>query len=152
MGHRPNAHLVAVAWVRGIGTIDPTKVASTRPKNRSLWADYGFIQVGPVVGGSPDLHVPQRISVVEVSCWAINLNSSKPPWGKANQLAELVLNHPYSDPAGGGRDVSALLPTGYDGARVQCVYPNSEPREFEGDTASAALYKFELTINWTALT
>lgn len=151
MAHRPNALIVAVAWVKGVDGIDATKVASSVPRDKSVWATTGFIQVGPIVGGTPDPHVRQRDSVVEISCHAVNPNSIKPPWGKANTLAELVIEGTYGE-RGGGRNVSALLPSGYDGARVQTAYPTSEPREFDSPDNTVALYKFELTINWTVLT
>jgi hypothetical protein len=150
MGHRPNARRVAAAWANGVAGIAPPKDPTTLPRDKTLWAAAGFVQVGPVVGGAPDIHVEQRHTIVEIGTWAVNLNSVKPPWGKANTLAELVIRGCY-DPRGGGRDVSGLLPAGFDGARVQTVYPTSEPREFSPTENTAALYKFELAINWTAL-
>lgn len=150
MTHRPSSELVAVAWCKGVTGIDDGAVGTTLPRPTSegviRWADTGFVQVGPVVGGTTVLEMAVRRPVVQLSFWAANQGSSKPPWGRANALAELVVASTYL--IAGARDVSDLLPTGYAGARVMTAYA-TEPRRFPGDSGSYARYLLELTINWT---
>ncbi|WP_213451592.1 hypothetical protein [Rhizomonospora bruguierae] len=152
MSHRPTSDLVAVAWCRGVAGIPPGAVATTLPKPGAdgviRWADTGFIQVGPVVGGSMGLEMATRAPVLQISCWATNQGSSKPPWGKASQLAQLIVDGTYAGQQYGKRDVSAHLPDSYAGARVMTALA-TEPRRFPGDPGSYARYLLELTLNWT---
>lgn len=154
------SEIVAVAWLLGVGgiTADANHVGVTIPERDPTtgwaWEDTGFIQMVGVVGGSPGAHVPQRQAVVQIDTWAVNADSGLPPWGKARELAELIIADTYNTAANGdfgNRDVSALMPSGYHGAYVQSVWPLTEPRKVPNDPGAFARYTFELSLVWVEL-
>lgn len=146
----PSSELVAVAWLTGVSGLPSTAVGTTLPKDTSAWADTGFVQVG-VVGGTPDADVPVARPVMDVRCWAVRPGSAKPPWGKANQLAEVIRAACYrgEDDAEPFQRV-VTLPAGYRQARVLSVYWVTEPRRLPSDEARFACYGGDLQIHWTA--
>jgi len=140
---RATSELVAVAWLKGIvGDI----VATDLPKDDASWAETGFVQAG-VVGGSASMYVPRRDPVISVDCWAVNTDSAKPPWGKANNLAETVQAGCYASDI--QRDL--VLPGSFPGARVLSAYTVSEPRRILSDPASYARYNLSLALHWVEL-
>jgi len=145
MSLRPTSELVAVAWIKGVAGVPVTSVATDLPADNSTWSASGFVQV-TAVGGSPNIYVPVAQPVIQVDCWAVNPNSSKPPWGKANQLAEVIrmgcLDHPNV-----GRLLSGF-PAAYSNARCLSVYPISEPRRIRDDAADYAHYTMDLQFMW----
>lgn len=148
----PHGELVAVAWVKGIAGVPPSGVGTTLPGDNTTWAASGFAQVSGPVGGTPDMDVPLHRPVMQVDTWACNLGSAKPPWGKANQLAELIMAGCYGrgdDPEPAGRLVT--LPPGYQNARVLAAYATTQPRRNQiVDNARFARYTFDLQLHWTA--
>lgn len=145
---RPTTELVAVAWTAGL--FDEPIVSTTLPKPSSdqtiSWTDTGFVVVS-TVGGTPNWYHPMRDPVVSVDCWAVNPHSAKPPWGKANNLAETIL--------AGCLDVPNIprlltLPGDFPSARVLTAYPLGEPQRVRDDQASYARYNFPLALMWRA--
>lgn len=157
MSHAPTSELVAVAWLKGVAGLPVDSIATTLPgpdqqTNNVSWAASGFVQVGPVVGGSPHSDVPVRQPVLSVNCWAVNLGGKKPPWNRANALAEAITNAVYAltaDPAPYHRAVT--LPTGYRGALVLGASVLTEPRRRPAEPANYARYGLELQLSWVAL-
>lgn len=144
----PVTDLVAVAFLRTVPGLPVSNISTTLPKDVSAWAD-GFVQaVG--TGGTPGLYVPLDASVVNISCWATNVGSGKPPWGKANQLAALIkqecLNH-----AAFPKTLDMTSFGDYTPARVHTTYFLTEPRRIPSDEGSYARYDGDLQINWTPL-
>jgi len=144
----PHTELVAVAWLRGIPGIPSSGVGTTLPRDSSAWPD-GFVQVTSGVGGGPHRDVPQHQPVVQVDCWAANPSGSRPPWGRANQLAEIIAAHCY----GGINDAHPVqrrvsLPDSYQDARVQSAIVLTDPRRVEGDEARYACYSIDLQLFW----
>lgn len=139
---RPTTDLVAVAWLKGVPGIPVDSVATTLPSDSSVWAASGFVQVA-AVGGSPNPHLPTRMPVVAVDCWACAPGSGKPPWGKANTLAELV-----RDGTAGASGRVVELPVGGLSARVLEAWPLTEPRRVPNDDASYARYGLDLALRW----
>src|SRR3546814_20981463 len=76
-------------WIKSITGIPANSVGTTLPADNSTWEASGFIQV-QMASGNPDLYLPMNQPVLQVDCWAAKPNSEKPPWGKANNLAELI--------------------------------------------------------------
>jgi len=156
-----SSEVVAVAWLLGVPgiTADANHVGVTLPGRDPAtgtwpWADTGFVQLVTAVGGTPGMYVPERNPVVQLDFWAVNLDSGLPPWGKARQLAELVVADTYNtagNPTAGARDVSALMPDGYAGAYVQSVYPQTEPRRVPNDSGSFARLTMDLELAWVEL-
>lgn len=152
---RPTAERVAVAWLKALSGIPDNAVATVLPgpddAGNYSWAASGFVQVVGVVGGDPGLDVPIRRSVLEISCWAVNVNRKQPPWGRANALAEELVYAVYgyldsTDPRG-----PVVLPDSYGGAMVHTAIVQSEPRRRPADPSNYARYGLELELVWSAL-
>lgn len=142
----PTTDLVAVAWLRTLAGIDAGQVATTLPQSTSSWSELGFVQVTGV-GGAPNMYVPLASPVVQVDCWAVAATSSgKPPWNKANQLAELIRAACYD--LDSVADTIVSLPAAYANARVLSAFLLSEPRRVYDDDGSYARYQFDLQLHW----
>lgn len=159
MPMNPNSDLVAVAWISTIPGMSLDMVSTNLPQDFTTWAENGFVTAN-VIAGAPDLYLPIRRPVVQVDCWAVNPNSGKPPWGKANHLAELIRAHVEGD-----RRITNLkrllsFPQGdYLGANVLEAIMQTEPRRAVttgfipiGDEASYAHYLFDLELHWRVAT
>jgi len=142
---RGNTDLVVQGWLAGVPGLSEAMVASTLPSDVTGWAVSGFVQV-TTVGGTPDAYVPMREPVVSVDCWAVAPNSSKPPWGKANNLAEHIAAA-CQDHRGCNRVV--ILPEGYPPVRVHQAYLLTEPRRIPSDDGAYARYQMDLALHWT---
>lgn len=145
---RPNSELVAIYWLRTCPDLDPTKVNTTLPRDVTVWADTGFVQVANAVGGEPDRYAPLRHPVVQVDCWAVRPDSGRPPWGHAGALSEAILDYTYSRSSIRVVD----MPSDYVSARVLCVSAISEPRRGIADVANYAHYTIDLELNWAPVT
>ena len=149
----PNTELVAVSWIKGIPGIPVSSVSTTLPSDNTTWSASGFIQVPFVVGGSPDIDIQMYRPVVQVEFWAVNLSGAKPPWGKAAQLAQKVVQATWqgentSNPM--NRTLTMHVP-GYMQARAHSVYFVSEPRRIAEDEARFARYSGDLQIHWRVI-
>lgn len=153
MPMNPNSDLVAVAWLSGITGLSADMVSTNLPQDYTTWATSGFVTTS-VIGGSPDLYLPIRMPVVQVDCWAVNPSSGRPPWGKANYLAELIRSHVEAGPRTANHSRLLTFPQGdYFGAIVMTAIMRTEPRRgitegLGGDTASYARYLFDLELHW----
>lgn len=147
---RPNSELVAIAWLKGIPGLPTNAINTTLPKDNSTWAASGFVQVPFVVGGNPDFYIDVQRPVVQINFWAVNLNGSKPPWGKASHLAGLVIDATWraeNELTSAQRTVSMHVP-GYKQAHVFSAYFLMEPRKIPDDDARFALYSGDLQMHW----
>ena len=140
---RPNSDLVAVAWAKLVPGLPVNQIAGTLPEDNSTWAASGFV-VENTVGGTPAQENALRAPVVSFDCWACTPSSTRPPWGKANALAEAIVAAHYS-----GLHGQMVMPTGYGPARVLSTVLISEPRQGPLDAAGYARYIVELQIVWT---
>jgi len=146
MSHLPHTELVAVAWLKTIPGLPVTAVGTTLPDEQTRWPE-GFIQVS-VVGGVTSMDVPQRRPILQLDCWAANPRSAKPPWGRANQIAEIAYQACYDHDANLGKQVE--LVGDYAPAYVQSAFPMSEPMRRGSDIALYARYGFDLELVWRA--
>lgn len=149
---RANTDLVAVAWLGGITGLTPSMVASQLPTNNTSWAASGFVTVR-TSGGRPILDNALRSPVVTVETWAANPTSSKPPWSKANYLAELIVRgcYPRTDAERVAMQRSLTLLPNYPQARVLSAYVVSEPRRAYGDSGDYAHFVFDVALTWVDL-
>lgn len=88
---RPNATIVAKAWLATIAGIDASRVANELP-SREDWQGPidGFVTVTPLVS-SPEIYVPIQHPIVQFDCWGVFGGSSKrPDHGTANDFAERI--------------------------------------------------------------
>jgi hypothetical protein len=141
---RTNSELVAVAFLKLLPFIDAGQVATDLPKDQSKWAELGFVTV-TVVGGTPNVDLPQHAPVVTVDVWANSKDSVSPPWPKAVSLAtdisaafqaERVDSTPFDTRQNFGR------------ARVLDAVPQTEPRRIENDPQGFARVAFDLLLHW----
>lgn len=143
----PTSELVAVTWLKGLSYLG-TSVATDLPTDATTWAASGFTRVGPVVGGVPNLYYALANPVITLDFWANAADSGKPPWGKANQLAEQtragLLAH-------GSVPRLLVLPAAYDNARCITAYPLTEPRKMRADEAGFARYTMDAVFSWVAV-
>lgn len=140
----PNTELVTLTYLRSAATEASATfgVGTTLPENTATWVD-GFAQV-LVVGGAPDVDTPVRRPLIQVDCWVPSVNSSKPQWGKANHIAEVIMNAMFDD----NKNAKTLALGTYRNARVQAAYLVSEPRRVNNDPAGHARYTFDMTLAW----
>lgn len=146
MAYRPTSELVAVAWLKGLSGLN-NLVATDLPTDTTTWAASGFTQV-LTVGGSPAIDFALARPVLSLDFWAVALDSGKPPWNKANQLAEIA-RMGLLDHASVGRLL--VLPAAYDNARCVTVFPLTEPRKVRSDEAQYARYSMDAEFHWVAV-
>src|SRR5579864_8064737 len=131
-------------------------VGLSLPQEATKWYQTGFIQVGPVVGGSPNPEVPLRKPVASVHFWGVNgtqsapdtpVNlSNRPPWNRTAQLAEqLAAAAQTMRTSGAARQVSMLV-AGYAHATVHSARLLTEPKEDFGDPAGYAHLQVDLAL------
>lgn len=157
----PNSELVACGWLAQISGWTTAMVGTTLPRigptgPMPAWVSTGFVTVG-VVGGTPGSHVPLAEPALSVNCWAVNASCAghgqpinvqqKPPWDKANLLAEQIRHAVYVLDRGVGRAVT-LPVAGYAGAAVMSALMLTEPRRVPADLAGYARYQFDLQLDW----
>jgi hypothetical protein len=144
--YRPTSELVAVAWLKGLSGLN-NLVATDLPIDATSWAASGFTQVTGV-GGAGALDYALARPVLSLDFWAVAPDAGRPPWNKANQLAETartgLLDHP-SVPR------LVVLSAAYDNARVITAFPVSEPRKVRSDQAQYARYTMDAEFHWVAV-
>lgn len=137
----PTAELVAVHWLKGVDGLPVDQINTTLPEKKQDFAANGFVQA-QVFTGSLDFDTYMNTSVVQVDCWAYNANSLKVPWGKANQLAEIIKF--------GTRNAARTVnpPGNYAPAMVRSVLVRTDVRRVTNDE-DFARYTLDLVFNWT---
>lgn len=143
MSHHPNNDLVAVAWAKLVPGVPSDQVNTTLPDDETTWATSGFVRV-TVTGGTPADENALRAPVATFDCWANNPSSTKPPWGKANALAEALVAAHYNHLGG-----AVTMPSGYGNARVLSTILLSEPRRIPSDPSGFAHFQVDVQILWT---
>lgn len=147
-----NTELVAGAWLADLPGLSASMVGPRLPRpsadGKISWPD-GFIAY-TTVGGSPDMYQPLASPVLQLDCWATTPNSSKPPFGKANQLAEIVRWAVLERTNFG--ELLSMHPVGYAQARVKSAYLLQEPRPVYSDPGDYACYRFMLALLWIEVT
>lgn len=146
----PTNELVAISWLRTIPGIPSDKVSTNLPSgdNETALVSGGFVTV-LTIGGSVDPHLPRRDPVLQVDCWALEPDARrKPPFRRANQLAEIIQEACY-EPSNFG---FVETKTGYDNVGVQSAYLITVPRKVDPvDPARYARYTFDIQLHWVRL-
>jgi len=149
---RARTNLVAVAWLSGVTGLSPEMVGTKLPADQTLWATSGFIVVAPV-GGDTGSNVPLRDPVVRCDCWAVTPGSTKPPEGRAANLAEHIVRGTQlltpADARHSGRPLA--LPGAYPAARVLAAGVAGGPRPAYGDAGAFAHIVIDLSLRWVEL-
>jgi len=150
--NRPDAALVADAWLRLVVGLPTSCIGPTLPAARTEpapdWVIQGFVQ-HTAVGGAPGIHVPTRRSVVQVDTWAVRLDSRSVPWGIASRLAEAVWAGTFLESA---QEVALAVPNGYVLPLLRTVHALGEPVKVPDDGAGFAHFRFDLEFTWTLST
>lgn len=147
LAHTPNSR-VFVAWIASIAGLTADGVDTVLPPDDTTWQANGFIVVPGTVGGTPHATMPLRRPVGQVECWATKPGSEKPPWGKANDLAEQVRAATY-DRVNYGRLLTITYnDVSYPQAMVRSAKMLTEPRQVWGDAADYAGWQFDLALQW----
>lgn len=139
----PTNEVVMVAWLKALPNIPSDKVATVLPVDNSVIAPSGFITT-MVAGGEPHKYVPRNSPVYEVNCWAVNPNSEKPPWGKANNLAEIIKESFYDQSNFG----HLTTPSPFENVRTMSGYLLNSPKRVPEDEGRFARYTFEILFHW----
>ena len=145
MAERITTPLVVIGWLT---SLDIAPAASNTPQDTSTWAATGFLTVD-TVGGSVDADTGQRNPVVGIGGWWVKPNASTPPWGKAANLLERVVEA-VVDFHADGYAVEVQAPSGnFVHAKILSMWlPGSEPlRIYEPDTARAH-YSIDVALSW----
>lgn len=150
----PNSELVTLAWIRDVVTAYDVGVGTTLqgpdPETQVLsWGTTGFLTAA-VVGGSIHGTVPMRQPVMSIDVWAANVDGSRPPWGRANSIAELIVQAAYSFDWGDTQR-PVVLPAGFGSALVRDGSVLNEPERRPSDAANYAHYGFQLSVSWVPL-
>jgi len=103
-----------------------------------------------VVGGSVNGTVPVRQPVMSIDTYSYNRGGVRPPWGRANNIAEIIVRASYSTEWGAAMG-PVTLPSGHGAARVNAASVRTEPERRPADEAGYAHYGFELEISWVYL-
>lgn len=146
MPNHATAEGVAVAWATGLAL---PAVATTLPA-LSAWPIFsgtsvrGFVTVG-IVGSVPRGN-GMRESVASFDTWAAVLNSDRPQWGAANELAERLWTETLR---GEFPTVRVQQHASYFPAYVHSVHGIQEPRRIPDQDESRAHYATEIAIMWT---
>jgi len=142
---QPTSDLVAVNFIRSLVGIVAARVATTLPKDDEAIED-GFLVVTAIPGGSPGVYVALRSPVVNLTSWAVNRTSGKPPWGRANQILETVYMALINKPALPRKLV--FTEGDYEDAQILSAYLLTEPARVPGDEGSYARYTTEMMLHW----
>lgn len=146
----PTSELVAIAWLGlNVPGLAAGQVGTTLPKDVAAWQDQGFLQVQSIPGGrQPDVDLPLRLPVLQLDGWATSgPSSSKPPWNLANRLLELV-RLACEDAQTGKYGKTLVVKADYRNARVQAVYPLTEPARVPEDPSGYARFTMDLAVDW----
>ena len=85
-----NSEQVTVAWLRSQTDLSGIPIGTTLPQDTSSWASTGFIQISVVGRGHSNPEIGYRSPVMTAFCWALNPKKQNPPFGKANDLADII--------------------------------------------------------------
>ncbi len=151
---RPNSELVTLAWIRDVvttyGVAAGTTLQGPDAETGALsWGDVGFITAA-VVGGSVSGVTPMREPVMSIDVYATNVGKARPPWGRANAIAEAIVVAARSVDWGDTQR-PVTMPTGYGAARVSDASVLTEPERRPADEANFARFGFEMSVSWLAL-
>jgi hypothetical protein len=146
-----NSELVTQAWLSSLPFLNDGMVNPRLPEATETSTDAytsGFV-THQVVGGSPNIYVPERQPVLAVKAYGFpKKGSRKPQYDLSSGLLERIVKATYDT---GSFNAILDLGTGYPTAQVQQGHPVSEVRPSYGDKAYWAVYMVEIQIIWREL-
>lgn len=143
---RPTAELVAQAWLATIPGITSGMVATVLPAKATSWESTGFLVVA-TAGGNSELDIPVHRSLVQVDVACFTADSQRPPWGRADQLAQRVADACYGATS---RAAQLTLTAGPSTGRATLfsAWLSSEPQRLYGDDGSIARKRLDVMLAW----
>ena len=155
-----NSEQVAIGWLKAQTDLANVGIGTTLPADTNSWAQYGYIQVFVAGRGHSSPEIGYRSPVMTAHCWANNPTKQKPPWGKANDLADIIWDRCLVQ--GNGMENVSTAISGAPKVRVLQVWGVQEPRRHKWgfptlDTGAvinqgnAALYTVDFEIAWAEL-
>ena len=137
---------VCIQWLKTLDGIPSDGVGDRLPQDNSTWEASGFITV-EAISGSPDIYLPEKHPIFHLLFWANRANSQRIPWGKANNLAELLIRACEVD--NHTRYFGHLtMPDPYENVRVLSGYALTEPRKVTADEGRFACYEMDFQMHW----
>lgn len=138
-----NHVMVAKAWLATCPDLPPNKVATTLPEVEK-WADTGFITVGPIFPGTPGRYAAERGPVIQINTYAVfSTQTKRPNYGRANDLAEIILNYSYL-----WEVPTVTLPPGVKPVHLRSIYPVTEVYEVPEPDNGVAHYAVDMALGW----
>jgi len=150
----PNAETVVVSYLKAINVIG-NNVATDLPgpdgSGNYAWQDTGFIRVGSIFEDI-NYYTTRREAVATLECIAFTPNASKPPYPKANLIAEKVVNSTLPNQHFNVLKGKLELPSRYYPASVlEATIAVGPRRDFRLVQDNRAIYMVDLRIIWVAL-
>lgn len=121
-----NSEQVTIAWLRAQTDLAGVGIGTTLPEDTSSWATNGFIQITVSGRGHSSPEIGYRSPVMTAHCWATNPHKQTPPFGKANDLAEIIWNQCLVE--GNGLENLSTAVSSAPKVRVLQVWGIQEPK------------------------
>jgi hypothetical protein len=150
----PNAETVVVSYLKAIDVIG-NNVATDLPgpdtNGNYPWQDTGFIRVGAVFEDI-NFYTTVRETVATIECFAFTPNASKPPYPKANLIAEKVVNSTLPNQHFNVLKGKLELPSRYYPVSIlEATIATGPRRDFRLVNDNRAIYMVDLRLVWVAL-
>lgn len=150
----PNTETVVVSYLKAIDVIG-NNVATDLPGPDGFgnypWQNEGFIRVGSIFEDI-NIYTTVREAVTTLECFAFTPNASKPPYPKANLIAEKVVNatlpNQYSNVLKGKLELPSRY---YPVSILEATIAVGPRRDFRLVNDNRAVYMVDLRIVWVAL-
>lgn len=137
---------VAVAWLKSLGL---TAVGTTVPEDHTSWYATGFVQVEKT-GTRIDPYLKLRSNVITCHIWAArqDRNAQNPPWGQANQIAELIVDGCFDPSKSAGVALTLPASVGALPVTVLSAWLIQDPTRAPSDEQFMAHYVLDLQMSW----
>lgn len=137
---------VAIAWLKSLGL---TAVSTTVPEDHTTWYQTGFVQVEKT-GSRVDPYLKLRSNVITCHIWAArqDRNSQNPPWGQANQIAELIVDGCYDRAKSSGVVLTLPSSLGSLPVTVLSAWLIQDPTRAPSDEQFMAQYVLDFQLSW----
>jgi len=150
----PNAEIVVVSYLKALnvaGDAVSTDLPGPDKNGNYPWQDTGFIRVGSIFEDI-NYYTTRREAVATLECFAYTPNAAKPPYPRANLLAEKVVNatlpNQYFNPVRGAIELPSRY---YPVSILEATITTGPRRDLRIIQDTRAVYMLDLRILWVAL-
>lgn len=151
----PNAEVVLVSYLKAINVVG-NNVATDLPGPDTQggnypWQDTGFIRVGSIFENI-NYYTGRREAIATLECYAYTPNSNKPPYPRANLLAEKVVNSTLPNQHFNVLKGKLELPSRYYPVSIlEATIANGPRKDIRLVQDNRALYLVDFRLLWVAL-